>query len=173
MRKAFIEELCRLAAEDERIWLLTADLGYGVIEPFAERFPDRFVNVGVAEQNMIGAATGIAKTGAIVFCWSITPFALLRPLEFIKCGPVLHKLPVHIVGTGIGKEYETAGSTHWLDFENVIRACAVSGLNYWRPDFIEDTRHALKDCLETSRATFIHLTRKPGKAMLTHNEVAA
>jgi hypothetical protein len=62
MRTAFIDTLCDLASRDERVWLLTADLGYSVLEQFATRFPDRYVNVGVAEQNMIGIAAGLART---------------------------------------------------------------------------------------------------------------
>jgi transketolase C-terminal domain/subunit len=63
MRTAFIDTLCELAAQDEHIWLLTGDLGYSVLERFATRFPDRYVNVGVAEQNMIGVAAGLARCG--------------------------------------------------------------------------------------------------------------
>jgi transketolase len=82
------------------------------LEPFAEAVPDQFVNVGVAEQNMIGIATGLADGGFIPFVYSIAPFASLRPYEFIRNGPVLHRLPVRIVGVGAGFEYGTAGPTH-------------------------------------------------------------
>jgi transketolase len=80
MRTAFIDTLCELAEQDERIWLLTGDLGYSVLERFAERFPDRFVNVGVAEQNMTGVAAGLALCGKIVFTYSIANFPTLRCL---------------------------------------------------------------------------------------------
>ena len=88
-----------------RIVLLTGDLGFTVVEPFAERFPDRFFNVGVAEQNMVGVATGLAEAGFVPFVYSIATFATLRPYEFIRNGPVLHRLPVRIVGVGGGLEY--------------------------------------------------------------------
>src|SRR6266545_4429908 len=105
MRRAFIEALADVADRDERIVLLTGDLGFSVIEPFADRHRARFVNVGVAEQNMVGVATGLAEAGFIPFTYSIATFATLRPLEFIRNGPVLHRLPVRVVGVGGGFEY--------------------------------------------------------------------
>src|SRR5690242_21944549 len=104
MRQAFTKALTHIAENDPRIVLLTADLGYTVLEPFAERFPDRFFNVGVAEQNMVGLATGLAEAGFIPFLYSIVTFATLRAYEFIRNGPILHQLPVRIVGVGGGFE---------------------------------------------------------------------
>ncbi len=122
MRHAFIETLTCLAEKDPRIVLLTGDLGYTVVEPFAERFKDRFFNVGVAEQNMVGLATGLAEAGMIPFVYSIANFAALRPYEFIRNGPILHRLPVRIVGVGGGFEYGSAGMTHFaLEDVGVMR----------------------------------------------------
>lgn len=112
MRDTFIRTLSDLAADDSRILLLTADLGYTVLETFADRNPEQFFNVGVAEQNMVGMATGLAEAGFIPFVYSIATFASLRPYEFIRNGPVLHRLPVRIVGVGGGFEYGSAGPTH-------------------------------------------------------------
>jgi len=113
MRAAFVRTLIEEAERDDRIMLLTGDLGFMALEPFRERFPDRFFNMGVAEQNMIGVATGLADAGYTPFCYSIVPFAVLRPFEFIRNGPVLHGLPVRIIGIGGGFEYGTAGPTHF------------------------------------------------------------
>jgi transketolase len=122
MRKIFTQTLVELAREDSRIVLLTADLGYTVLEPFRERFPDRFFNVGVAEQNMLGIATGLAKMGFFPFVYSIAAFASLRPFEFIRNGPVNHNLPVRIIGVGGGFEYDYAGITHYtLEDIGVLR----------------------------------------------------
>ncbi|MEM9538207.1 MAG: transketolase C-terminal domain-containing protein [Cyanobacteria bacterium P01_E01_bin.42] len=112
MRKTFINTLVELADRDRRIVLLTGDLGYTVIEPFAQRFPDRFFNVGVAEQNMVGLATGLAEAGFIPFLYSIATFAVLRPYEFIRNGAILHRFPLRILGIGGGFEYGHAGITH-------------------------------------------------------------
>lgn len=112
MRLAFANTIAELAERDARIVLLTGDLGYTVFEPFMEKFPARFFNVGVAEQNMVGVASGLAESGFIPFVYSIVTFASLRPYEFIRNGPVLHQLPVRIVGIGAGFEYGHAGATH-------------------------------------------------------------
>jgi transketolase len=113
MRKAFAQALVELAGRDERVVLLTGDLGYTVLEPFAEQFPDRFFNVGVAEQNMVGLATGLAEAGYTPFCYSIATFGTLRPYEFIRNGPLAHDLPVRIVGVGGGFDYGENGLTHY------------------------------------------------------------
>jgi transketolase len=113
MRKAFVETLVALADEDPRIVLLTADLGYCALEPFMEKFPSRFFNVGVAEQNMIALATGLAEAGFIPYCYSISSFATLRPYEFIRNGPIVHHLPVRIVGMGGDLDYATNGVSHY------------------------------------------------------------
>src|SRR6058998_4414082 len=113
MRKAFVRTLIEIGAADSRVLLLTGDLGYMALEPFAQRFPDRFFNVGVAEQNMVGLATGLAEAGFIPFGYSIVTFAALRPYEFIRNGPILHQLPVRIVGVGGGVEYGNNGLSHY------------------------------------------------------------
>jgi transketolase len=112
VRTAFINTLCNLAEVDDRILLLTGDLGYMAMEPFQERFASRFFNAGVAEQNMIGLASGLAEAGMRPYAYSIATFAALRPFEFIRNGPVMHGLPVRVVGMGAGFEYGTAGPTH-------------------------------------------------------------
>lgn len=110
------------AERDERIVLLTGDLGFMALEPFRDRFPDRFFNMGVSEQNMVGVATGLADAGFTPFCYSIVPFAVLRPYEFIRNGPVLHGTNVRIVGMGGGFEYGAAGPTHYgLEDVGVMR----------------------------------------------------
>jgi transketolase len=112
MRSAFVKTLVEIAGQDSRIFLMTGDLGYMALEPFAEKFPERFINVGVAEQNLMGMATGLAEAGFIPFVYSITPFVVLRPYEFIRNGPIVHQLPVRIVGMGGGMEYATNGISH-------------------------------------------------------------
>ncbi|HEY6757914.1 MAG TPA: transketolase C-terminal domain-containing protein [Baekduia sp.] len=113
MRNDFVAELVELAAADERVMLLTGDLGYMVLEDFEKRHPERFLNCGVGEQNMLGVATGLAEAGYIPFAYSIATFATLRPYEFIRNGAALHDLPVRIVGVGGGFDYGHNGVTHF------------------------------------------------------------
>lgn len=112
MRLAFIETICDLAEGNHDLWLLTGDLGFSVLEPFAQRFGERYVNVGVAEQNMTGIAAGLALSGKIVFTYSIANFPILRCLEQIRNDICYHNLNVKIVAVGGGLSYGTAGYSH-------------------------------------------------------------
>jgi transketolase len=112
VRTAFIETLKDLAGQDERIWLLCADLGFSVLETFAQSFPKRYVNVGVAEQNMAGVAAGLALSGKIVFTYSIANFPVIRCLEQIRNDVCAHNLNVKVVSVGGGFAYGSAGYTH-------------------------------------------------------------
>jgi transketolase len=112
VRTAFTETLCKLAEQDQRIWLLTGDLGFSVLERFAERFPGRYVNMGVAEQNMMGVAAGLALCGKVVFTYSIANFPVMRCLEQIRNDVCYHNLNVKIVAVGGGVAYGAAGYTH-------------------------------------------------------------
>ncbi|WP_425398235.1 transketolase family protein [Aeoliella sp.] len=112
MRTTFIDTLTDLAYADPRITLVTGDLGFGVVQKFAERFPDQFVNAGVAEQNMTGLATGMALAGRIVFTYSIANFPTLRPLEQIRNDAAYHNANVIVVAVGGGMSYGAFGMTH-------------------------------------------------------------
>src|SRR5215203_4750189 len=113
MRGAFAKTITELAERDPRVVLLTGDLGYMALEPFSDRFPERFFNAGVAEQNMVGVATGLAEAGLVPFAYSIATFLTMRPYEFIRNGPVMQRLPVRLVGVGGGLEYGHNGSSHY------------------------------------------------------------
>jgi transketolase len=141
MRNEFVEELCRLAEEDPSIVVLTGDLGYRAIDAFADRFPDRFFNVGVAEQNMIGLATGLAAAGMRPYAYSIATFASMRPYEFIRNGPVLHRLPVRVIGIGGGLDYGHNGPTHFA-LEDLGAMRMQPGLTVLAPADAEQARAA-------------------------------
>lgn len=112
MRNAFIDELVTLAEAHDHIALIVGDLGYNVIEPFADRFPDRFVNAGVAEQNMTGLAAGMASEGYHVFTYSIANFPTFRCAEQIRNDVDHHRLPVTVVAVGGGLSYGALGYSH-------------------------------------------------------------
>lgn len=112
MRNAFVEELVELAAVHDHIALVVGDLGYSVVEPFADRFPDRFINAGVAEQNMTGLAAGMASEGYHVFTYSIANFPTFRCAEQIRNDVDYHKLPVTVVAIGGGLAYGALGYSH-------------------------------------------------------------
>lgn len=122
--------------------LLTGDLGFMALEPFIEAFPKRFFNVGVAEQNMVGLATGLAEAGMVPFVYSIAPFATLRPYELIRNGPLLHRFPVRIVAIGGGLEYGPNGMSHYA-LEDVAMMRAQPSMTVIAPADPMQARQAL------------------------------
>lgn len=112
MRTNLISTITHLAEKDPRIILMAGDLGYSVIEEFQTKFPDRFINAGVAEQDMMGMATGLALSGNIVFTYSFINFSTFRCLEQIRNDIAYHNANVKIIGIGAGFSYGTLGMTH-------------------------------------------------------------
>ena len=112
MRTAFINELVELARLNPKIFLIVGDLGYSVVEPFAKEFPARFLNAGVAEQNMTGLAAGLASEGYHVFTYSIANFPVFRCAEQIRNDIAYHNLPVTVVAVGGGMAYGNLGYSH-------------------------------------------------------------
>ena len=147
MRTAFVETLVEMAGKDDRIFLLTGDLGWSVLEPFSGKYPDRFVNVGVAEADMTGIATGLALAGYVPFTYSIATFASMRPYEQIRNGPIQHRLPVRVIGTGGGFAYGHAGVSHFALEDLAIMRCQP-GMTVIAPADPAQTRaalHAIRD----------------------------
>jgi transketolase len=97
---------------DDSLVVLLGDLGFGLFDDLRAKFPDRCINVGASEQLMIGAAAGMAMSGKIPICYSITPFLLYRPFEFIRNYLQEEGLVVKLVGSGRDKDYKDAGYTH-------------------------------------------------------------
>lgn len=112
MRNTFIDELTTLASLNPQIALVVGDLGFSVVESFADSFPDRFINAGVAEQNMTGLAAGMASEGYHVFTYSIANFPTFRCAEQIRNDVAYHRLPVTIVAVGGGLAYGALGYSH-------------------------------------------------------------
>lgn len=112
MRTAFIKQLTEEAKINDKIFLIVGDLGFSVIEEYAELFPDRFLNAGIAEQNMIGVAAGLAKEGFNVYVYSIGNFPTLRCMEQIRYDIAYHNLNVKIVSIGAGYAYGSLGASH-------------------------------------------------------------
>ncbi len=158
MRNAFIDGLIECARRDRSIWLLCADLGFSVLEPFQQEFPDRFINVGVAEANMIGVAAGLALSGKNVFVYSIIPFAVMRPLEQIRVDLCVHKLPVTVVGVGAGMTYGAQGTTHHA-IEDVALMRALPNMTVVCPGDVVEARAAARALAELSGPAYVRLSR--------------
>lgn len=156
MRTTFIETLMELAERDQRIWLLTADLGFSVLEAFAQRFPDRFVNVGIAEQNMIGVAVGLARSGLKPFVYSIANFPTIRCLEQIRNDVCYHHADVKIVAVGGGLAYGPQGYTHHGVEDLAVMRC-LPGMTVVAPGDPVETRLAVDAIVELDGPAYLRL----------------
>ena len=143
MRTAFIKELFELAKVDERIVLITGDLGFGVVTPFMEQLPRQFLNAGVAEQNMTGMAAGMAMSGKIVFTYSIANFPTMRCLEQVRNDVCYHNANVKVVSVGGGFTYGAMGATHHA-VEDLAVMRALPGLTVVAPGDPTEARAATR-----------------------------
>ena len=156
MRNAFIDELTFIAEKNEKIFLIVGDLGYGVIENFEKRFPKQFLNAGVAEQNMMGMAAGLASAGYQVFVYSIGNFPVFRCLEQIRNDICYQELDVSIVSIGAGLSYGTLGySHHAIDDIGVMKA--LPGMTIYSPADPIETRLALTSSISVKTPKYFRL----------------
>ena len=150
MRKQFAEHLHAAMAMDNDVVLITADLGYGLWDKIKLDYPDRFYNPGSSEQLMIGMAGGMAMEGKIPFCYSITPFLLYRPFEFIRNLAEHERLPIKLVGGGRHKDYGYLGFTHWAT-EDVEVLEPLSNIRKFVPNNDEELENSLSYMLKQGR----------------------
>lgn len=168
MRKAFINTLMNQAKLDDKIWLLVADVGFNLVEPFQQEFPDRFINVGIAEQAMIGIASGLAMQGKKVFCYSLGNFPTLRCLEQIRNDVCYHNLDVKIVSSGAGLTYGTLGSSHHAT-EDIAVMRALPNMIIESPCDLFETELAAKSMCDMSNPFYLRLTRASDEILYQHN----
>jgi transketolase len=156
MRNAFIQEMCTLAEAHPNIALVVGDLGYSVIEPFADAFPDRFINAGVAEQNMTGLAAGMASEGYHVFTYSIANFPTFRCAEQVRNTVAYHKLPVTIVAIGAGVAYGSAGYSHHAVQDYALMR-AMPGMTIAAPGDPMEVRACLRWLVDNPGPSYLRL----------------
>lgn len=164
MRTAFVEALCALAAHDERVFLVCGDLGYSVLERFRDSFPKRFLNAGVAEQNMTGVAAGLALAGHVVFTYSIANFPVMRCLEQIRNDVCYHGLDVKIVAVGGGLAYGSQGYTHHA-VEDLAVMRVLPGMAVLAPGDPIEARLAARAALARRGPCYIRLGKAGEKVV--------
>jgi len=150
MRQAFFGEL-----KDKDVTILTAVLGYYLFKNFKN-----VLNVGVAEQNMIGIAAGMAISGRKVYCYSIIPFLVMRTYEQIRIDIAYNNLPVTLVGTGIDNEYGREGCTHY-GFGDLEIMRTLENFIIWTPDSACSAKRMAKQSLLKDFPLYIRLRSKP------------
>ena len=159
MRYTFIKELTKQAKKNKQIILLTADLGFTVFESFAKALPKQFINVGVAEANMIGTATGLELSGKIVFCYSIATFASMRTFEQIRNDVCAHNASVTIVGSGAGLSYSDAGTSHHA-LEDIAIIRSLPNMHVLCPADPVETTWATAQAISLAKPVYLRLGKK-------------
>lgn len=159
MRNAFAHEITKLAQEDERIILLSGDIGNRLFDEFKVKCPGRFHNCGVAEANMIGVAAGLAMNGLRPVCYTIAPFITYRCMEQIRVDVCYHHVPVTIVGTGAGLAYASLGSTHH-SCEDIGMLRVLPGLVVMAPADAHEVRGCLRSVLQQPQPAYIRIGKK-------------
>lgn len=159
MRAAFIKTLIEESKKNEDVMLLTGDLGFTVFEEFIEKFPERFINVGVAEQNLMGIATGLALSGKIVFAYSIATFATMRPFEQIRTDIASHGASVVVVGSGAGLSYGHDSITHHaVEDLNLMRA--IPGITIFAPADPYEAEFVTKAAIKIKGPVYLRLGKR-------------
>jgi transketolase len=158
VRDAFVKTLTEIARVDRNVMLLTGDLGFGVLTKFAENFPEQFLNVGVAEQNMTGLAAGLALEGKTVFTYSICNFPTLRCLEQIRNDICYHNANVKIVSIGGGFCYGPLGMSHHAT-EDLAIMRAIPNLTVVAPGDTVETMLATRAICDHKGPCFLRLGR--------------
>lgn len=156
MRKEFSNAIEKLAVEDESIIFITGDLGYNALENLKEKMGNRFINAGVAEQNMIGVAAGFAHKGYKVFCYSIAPFIVYRCLEQFRNDVCFNNLPVFIVGNGGGYGYGIMGSSHHT-LEDIACLSSLQNANVWVPGFADEVESVIQKIVSEGKPAYLRL----------------
>lgn len=161
MRDAFVRSLMEIASLDRNVMLLTGDLGFGVLNDFAEKFPRQYLNVGVAEQNMTGLATGMSLEGKTVFTYSIGNFPTLRCIEQIRNDVCYHKANVKIVCVGGGFCYGAVGMSHHAT-EDLAIMRVLPNMKVIAPGDTIEAAWATKVVYETDGPAYLRLGRGDG-----------
>ena len=156
MRKHFSNYIEQLAEQNDDIVFITGDLGYNALENLGQKMGDRFINAGVAEQNMIGIAAGMASQGYRVICYSIAPFVVYRCLEQVRNDVCFHNLPVYVVGNGGGYGYGIMGSSHHA-IEDIACLSGLPNMRCYVPAFIEDMKTCMDDMFAARAPAYLRL----------------
>jgi transketolase len=159
MRKEYAQLLLEEMSINSRIHVVTADLGFGILDHVRNAYPDRFFNVGAAEQLMIGAGIGIAEEGLIPVCYSMSSFLLYRPFEFLRNYVNAENIPVKLVGSGRDKDYNHDGLSHWAHDDEQVLA-SLPNIKIYKPKSIEELENVWPDFINSLEPSYLNLTRK-------------
>lgn len=160
MRALFASLVLEEMKKDERIWVLTGDLGFGMWDEVRDMFPERFINTGAAEQALIGLGVGLALEHKIPIVYSITPFLLYRPFETIRNYLHHESIPVKLVGSGRNHDYENEGFSHWATEDQDVLFILDGITGIW-PNTEAELREVFTSFLYSASPSYLNLPRKP------------
>ena len=169
MRNKFSNVLAQFAEKNKKIYIVVADISpAGAMEEFQRKNPDRFINVGVAEQTMISVCAGLSMKGMRPFAYTISTFALYRPFEMVRTDLCYQNLPVTVVGMGAGSIYSTLGATH-LTQEDVSIAKSIPNMQIIAPCDPDELSDALKYCIKDStKPTYLRIGKAGEKTFINN-----
>ena len=160
MRNSFAKQITLIADNDPDVRLLVGDIGFRIFDEFVERHPDKFLNCGIAEQNMISVAAGMASEGLKVFVYTIIPFLTMRAFEQIRVDVGINKANIVLVGVGAGLAYDKLGPTHHASEDIALMRC-ISDLNVFVPFDPVSTAQATVDAYNNlvNNPSYIRLSK--------------
>lgn len=158
VRKAFVPLLFELMGTNKDVFFITGDLGYGHFDYFRDTFPDRFINVGAAEQLLVATGIGLAMDGKIPVCYSMTPFVIYRPFEFIRNYVDHESIPVKLVGAGRGRDYDWLGWSHWAEDDKEHMSGFKNIKQYW-PNDSDDMKSQFNEIMLNNKPVYLNLSR--------------
>ena len=159
MRDAFAKEVKLLAENNNEIVLLSGDIGNRMFDEYKKIAPNRFLNCGIAEANMMSMASGMALSGLKPIIYTITPFTTTRCLEQIRIGVAYHEAPVIIVGTGSGLSYSELGPTHH-SLEDIAIMKSIPGINILTPSDKQELVIQLREAVLSNKPTYMRIGKK-------------
>lgn len=158
MRALFANKLFEQMDKDPNIFVLTADLGYGMWDNIRRVYPTRFFNIGAAEQSMLDMGVGLALSGRIPILYSITPFLLYRGFETIRTYINYENIPVKLVGSGRNKDYKHDGFSHWSE-DDIEILYPFKNLKIFYPNSKEDLHMQFESFLYNKKPGYLNLSR--------------
>ena len=158
LRRRFADEVHKAMKKNKNIYVVTGDLGYRVWDQIRNDYPDRFINVGAAEQALIGVSIGLALEKKIPIAFSITPFLLYRPFESIRNYINQEKIPVILVGSGRDKDYQHDGFSHWAEEDKDVLKIFKNIIAYW-PETADEVSEIVPKILRSKSPAYINLKR--------------
>lgn len=159
MRRECAMLLLEEMVNNDKVVVITADLGFGILDQIRNAFPERFYNVGAAEQLMLGAAIGLANEGYIPVCYSMSSFVLYRPFEMLRNYLNHEGIPVKLLGSGRDKDYEHDGISHWAHDDQEVLA-SLPNIDVYKPINLADLEKDFAEWISSPNPAYLNLVRK-------------